>query len=116
MYTPSGFGTSELGDIEVVPDGDDLHLFHLTLPNHDVIQHAVSRDGLSWQPLPAALRTGDPGAIDDDQIWTMSVTPRPNEPGWVMLYTALASIDGGRVQRVAVAESTDLVHWRKRPD
>ena len=116
MYTPSGFGTSELGDIEVVPDGDDLHLFHLTLPNHDVIQHAVSRDGLSWQPLPAAVRTGDPGAVDDDQIWTMSVTPRPDRVGWVMLYTALGSAEGGRVQRVAVADSADLIHWRKRRD
>jgi beta-fructofuranosidase len=116
MYTPAGFGTSELGDIEVVPHGDDLHLFHLTLPNHDVIQHAVSRDGLSWQPLPAALRTGAPGAFDDDQIWTMSVTPRPDDTGWVMLYTALSSAEQGRVQRVAIAESADLLHWRKRPD
>ncbi|MFT4037148.1 MAG: hypothetical protein QM692_03115 [Thermomicrobiales bacterium] len=116
MYTPPGFGTSELGDIEVVPDGDDLHLFHLTLPNHDVVQHAVSRDGLSWQPLPAALRTGDPGAIDDDQIWTMSVTRRPDDAGWVMLYTALHTADGGKAQRVAVADSDDLLHWRKRYD
>ena len=116
MYTPSGFGTSELGDIEVVPDGGDLHLFHLTLPNHDVIQHAISRDGLSWQPLPAALGTGDPGAADDDQIWTMSVTPRPDDSGWVMLYTALSSAEHGRVQRVAIADSTDLLHWRKCPD
>jgi beta-fructofuranosidase len=116
MYTPSGFGTSELGDIEVVPDGDDLHLFHLTLPNHDVVQHAVSRDGLSWQPLPAALRTGDPGAVDDDQIWTMSVTPRPERSGWLMLYTALSTAEQGRVQRVAFADSADLLHWRKRPD
>lgn len=116
MYTPTGFGTSELGDIEVVPDGDDLHLFHLTLPNHDVVQHAVSRDGLSWQPLPAALRTGDPGEIDDDQIWTMSVTPRPDTRGWAMLYTALSSAEQGRVQRVAIAESSDLLHWKKRSD
>jgi beta-fructofuranosidase len=116
VYTPSGFGTSELGDIEVVPVGDDLHLFHLTLPNHDVIQHAVSHDGLSWRPLPAALRTGNPGAIDDDQIWTMSVTPRPDGTGWVMLYTALGSADHGRVQRVAIAESPDLLHWRKHPE
>jgi beta-fructofuranosidase len=116
MYTPSGIGTSELGDIEVVPDGDDLHLFHLTLPNHDVIQHAVSQDGLSWQPLPAALRTGDPGAVDDDQIWTMSVTPRADGAGWVMLYTALGTAEQGRVQRVAIAESSDLVQWSKRPD
>lgn len=113
MYTPRGCGVSELGDIEVVPRGNELHLFHLTLPNHDVVQHAVSRDGLSWTPLPAALRTGDPGAIDDDQIWTMSVTPRPHGDGYLMLYTALASADDGRVQRVAAATSSDLIHWEK---
>ena len=113
MYTPRGCGVSELGDIEVVPRGDELHLFHLTLPNHDVVQHAVSRDGLSWSPLPAALRTGDPGAIDDDQIWTMSVTPRPRGDGYLMLYTALSTADDGRVQRVAAATSTDLIHWEK---
>lgn len=116
MYTPPGFGVSELGDIEVVPVGDDLHLFHLTLPNHDAVQHAVSRDGLTWRPLPVALRTGDPGEIDDDQIWTMSVTPRPDDQGYVMLYTALTMRDRGRVQRVAIATSDDLLSWRKRPD
>ena len=115
MYTPRGFGISELGDIEVVATGDDLHLFHLTLPNHDVVQHAVSRDGLSWSPLPAALRTGDPGACDDDQIWTMSVTPRPGGDGYLMLYTALATSDDGRIQRVAMARSDDLLHWTKLP-
>ena len=113
MYTPRGFGVSELGDIEVVADGDDLHLFHLTLPTHDVVQHAVSRDGLAWSPLPAALRTGDPGDIDDDQIWTMSVTPRPDRDGYLMLYTALTTADGGRVQRIAAATSDDLLTWRK---
>ena len=116
MYTPRGAGISELGDIEVVADGDDLHLFHLTLPNHDVVQHAVSRDGLTWRPLPAALRTGDPGACDDDQIWTMSVTPRPApERGYVMLYTALGCADDGTVQRIAAATSDDLIHWTKSP-
>lgn len=116
MYTPPGFGVSELGDIEVVSDGDDLHLFHLTLPNHDAVQHAVSRDGLAWRSLPVALRTGDPGEIDDDQIWTMSVTPRPDGHGYVMLYTALTMRDRGRVQRVAIATTDDLIAWTKRPD
>jgi beta-fructofuranosidase len=113
VYTPRGFGVSELGDIEVVVVREEFHLFHLTLPNHDVVQHAVSQDGLSWSPLPAALRTGDPGAIDDDQIWTMSVTPRPGCDGYQMLYTALATADDGRIQRVATATSDDLLHWTK---
>jgi len=112
MYTPRGQGLSELGDIEVVV-GDDgrLHLFHLTLPNHDVVQHAVSDDGLHWEPLPNALHTGDPGDPDDDQIWTMSVTKVGDE--WRMLYTALSRHDDGMVQRTGMATSRDLVHWTK---
>ena len=113
MYTPRGHGLSEVGDIEVFPAGDELHLFHLTLPNHDVVQHAVSADGLAWRPLPAALRTGDPGDCDDDQIWTMSVTERAG--AYHMLYTALGRTDDGLVQRTALARSTDLIRWEKDP-
>lgn len=114
MYPPPPF--SELGDIEVVADGDGrLHLFHLTLPNHDVVQHAVSDDGLRWTMLPPALRTGDPGAPDDDQIWTMGIARDDERGRWLMLYTTLARTDGGRVQRTGLAVSDDLVHWEKSP-
>ncbi|MGI9254671.1 MAG: hypothetical protein ACR2J8_13085 [Thermomicrobiales bacterium] len=108
-YAP---GRSELGDIEVVA-GDDgrLHLFHLTLPNHDVVQHAVSSDGLRWEPLEPAIRTGNPGDCDDDQIWTMSVTRVDGQ--WRMLYTALSVADGGNVQKTGAAVSDDLLTWRK---
>ncbi len=112
MYAPRGFGYSEVGDIEVFADGDDLHLFHLTLPNHDVVQHVVSRDGLRWEQLPPALWTGSPGDVDDDQIWTMSVTEAGGT--YHMIYTALARAEDGRVQRVAHATSTDLIRWDKR--
>ena len=111
MYAPAGFGLSEVGDVEVCPVGDQLHLFHLTLPNHDLVQHAVSDDGLAWRALPHAMRTSDPGACDDDQIWTMSVTE--GEGGYYMLYTALARAEGGLVQRTALAVSTDLRLWTK---
>ncbi len=115
MYPPPPF--SELGDIEVVADGDGrLHLFHLTLPNHDVIQHAISDDGLRWTALPPALRTGDPGDADDDQIWTMGVARDDAHSRWLMLYTTLARADGGRVQRTGLAVSRDLVHWEKSPN
>ena len=112
MYTPVGTTLSEVGDVEAFAAGDELHLFHLTLPNHDVVQHAVSDDGLAWRALPAAIRTGDPGECDDDQIWTMSVTQR-GDADFVMVYTALARADAGRVQRTAVATSRDLIHWTK---
>lgn len=111
MYAPRGFGYSEVGDIEVFADGDALHLFHLTLPNHDVVQHVISWDGLRWEQLPPALWTGAPGDVDDDQIWTMSVTRA--DDGHHMLYTALARAEDGLVQRVAHARSDDLIHWTK---
>ncbi len=111
MYAPPGFGWPEVGDVEVFPDGERLHLFHLTLPNHDAVRHAVSDDGLAWRPLPDALRTSDPGACDDDMIWTMSVTAHAGR--YYMLYTAIGSADNGRVQRTALAVSDDLVHWTK---
>lgn len=113
MYTPRGFGLSEVGDIEVFPDRDELHLFHLTLPNHDVVQHVVSTDGLTWRPLPDALRTGDQGACDDDMIWTMSVSE--HDGLYHMLYTALARAEDGRIQRTAHATSPDLITWTKDP-
>jgi beta-fructofuranosidase len=111
MYAPRGFGLSEVGDVEVFPDGDRLHLYHLTLPNHDTVQHVVSDDGLAWSQLPDALHTGDPGECDDDMIWTMSVTERDGV--YHMLYTALARAENGQVQRTALATSTDLIHWTK---
>lgn len=113
MVAPTGFGLSEVGDVEVFPHGEEIHLFHLTLPNHDLVQHAVSTDGLSWTALPPALRTGDPGDCDDDMIWTMSVTERAGR--YYMVYTALAYAEGGRVQRTALATSDDLLTWTKHP-
>lgn len=114
MYAPATEFGPDVGDVEVFPHGDQVHLFHLTLRNCDVAQHVASDDGLAWRPLPEALRTGDPGACDDDMIWTMSVTERGGR--FYMLYTALAQAEGGRVQRSALAVSDDLLTWRKHGD
>jgi beta-fructofuranosidase len=113
MYAPTGFSGSELGDVEVVFHEGVFHLFHLTLPNHDVIAHAVSPDGIRWEPKPPALHTGPHGSFDDDQLWTMSV--QRFRERFFMLYTALSRADGGRVQRVGLAVSDDLDHWEKLP-
>ena len=114
MYTPRGFGLSEVGDIEIFPRGDELHLFHLTLPNHDVVQHAVSTNGIEWTQVQDAIRTSDPGACDDDMIWTMSVSEHGGH--YHMLYTALSRAEDGRVQRTAHATSPDLYTWAKDPN
>lgn len=115
MYTDAGFTPSQLGDIDVVVDGSDrIHLFHLILPNHDVVSHLVSDDGLSWERLPDAIYVGAPGECDDDMIWTMHVKKIGMQ--YIMLYTALSRNEGGKIQRVAKAVSDDLINWSKSPN
>ncbi len=114
MYASHGFLRSDIGDVDVVYHDGLYHLFHLVLPNHDFIAHAVSTDGLSWRRVKNALFVGDPGAWDDDMLWTMHVSPDPDRPGaWRMFYTGLMRSEFGRVQRVGLARSTDLYHWTK---
>ncbi len=114
MYAGFGFRTSEIGDVEVVVHEGRFHLFHLVLPNHDYIAHAVSDDGLSWERVENALFIGDPGSWDDDMLWTMSVSPDPHRAGgWRMFYTGLSMSERGRVQRIGLARSGDLHHWEK---
>jgi beta-fructofuranosidase len=111
MYFTPGYAPHELGDVDVIVHEDRLHVFYLSLPSHDVVGHLVSDDGLTWQRLPNALTTGEPGAFDDDQIWTMGTFERGGR--FHMLYTALGTAEAGCVQRTGLAISDDLVHWHK---
>lgn len=114
MYSGSGFDQSELGDICIIRDGSLFHLFHLILPNHDYIAHAVSDDGLNWRRVKNALFIGDPGSWDDDMIWTMHISAYPDKPGWWrMFYTGLSRRENGRIQRIGMAISKDLMNWEK---
>jgi len=114
MYASHGFMRCDIGDVDVVYHDGLFHLFHLILPNHDFIAHAVSRDGMTWRRVRNALFVGDPGAWDDDMLWTMHVSPDPDRPGsWRMFYTGLARAEYGRVQRVGLARSDDLFAWTK---
>ncbi|MBT8418687.1 MAG: hypothetical protein KJO42_14725 [Silicimonas sp.] len=114
MYASHGFLQSDIGDVDVVYDNGTYHLFHLVLPNHDFIAHAVSKDGMTWRRVPNALFVGDPGAWDDDMLWTMHVTPDPERPNaWRMFYTGLSRGEHGRVQRVGMARSDDLYTWTR---
>jgi beta-fructofuranosidase len=106
---------AQLGDIDVIEHDGRIHLFHLVLPNHDLVAHAVSDDGLTWSPLPPAMCTGKPGDCDDDMIWTMQVVRRPDGRGFHMYYTGCSTAEHGQHQRVALATSTDLIHWTRHP-
>ena len=114
MYAGSGFELSELGDVDVVRVDGTYHLFHLVLPNHDYIAHAVSEEGLLWRRTRNALFVGDPGSWDDDMLWTMHVSAAPDRTGaWRMFYTGLSRRERGRVQRIGLARSEDLMNWEK---
>lgn len=111
MYSGSGFSDWEIGDITVIIHKGVYHLFHLIIPNHDYIAHAVSNDGMSWRRVENALFVGNPGEWDDDMLWTMDIYAS-NEL-FEMYYTGLQRKDRGKISRVGLAISGDLVHWEK---
>ena len=112
MYSGAGFSDWEIGDVDVFIDDDGTyHLFHLIIPNHDYIAHAMSKDGISWERQKNALFVGHPGEWDDDMLWTMHVSRA--EEGYEMYYTGLQLKDRGKVQKVGRATSKDLMNWEK---
>jgi len=116
MYTSRGFREWEMGDIDVIRRGKEYHLFHLVLPNHDYIAHAVSLDGMTWTRTRNALFTGEPGTWDDDMLWTMHVSRNPVRKVYEMFFTGLHRAENGHIQRIGRAVSRDLLHWKKEND
>ncbi len=119
MFTETDGSRKTIGDVDVLFHDGLYHLFHLVLPNHDFIAHAVSTDALNWRRVNNALFIGDPGSWDDLMLWTMHVSPNPHaskssaSDRWRMFYTGLSRRDQGNVQRLGLAFSDDLFHWRK---
>lgn len=117
MYNDSLTFRKTMGDVDVLWHNGVYHLFHLVLPNHDFIAHAVSRDGFNWRRVDNAMFIGHPGGWDDHMLWTVHVSADPHRDGWWrMFYTALARRDHGEVQRIGMARSQDLVSWQKVKD
>jgi beta-fructofuranosidase len=75
------------------------------------IGHAVSTDLSAWTILPDAITPGPPRSWDDLATWTGSVIE--HDGSWHMLYTGISSVEGGMVQRIGLATSSDLVDWTK---
>jgi beta-fructofuranosidase len=99
------------------------HVFYLQAPrllgdtslrhHHASIGHAVSTDLRQWRPVGDAVLPGPPGSWDDLATWTGSVIEHDDR--WHMLYTGINRSEGGLIQRVGLAVSDDLLHWRKHP-
>ncbi len=111
MYSGAGFSDWEIGDISIYLHNGEYHLFHLIIPNHDYIAHAVSKDGLAWRRTKNAIFVGDPGEWDDDMLWTMHVFSMKNK--FFMYYTGLQRVDKGINSKIGLAQSDDLLHWEK---
>jgi len=116
VFSETDGSRKAIGDVDVVYHDGLYHLFHLVLPNHDFIAHAISTNAINWRRVDNALFIGDPGSWDDLMLWTMQVSPDPHQPGrWRMFYTGLSRREQGRIQRIGLAMSDDLFHWRKSP-
>jgi beta-fructofuranosidase len=76
------------------------------------VGHAVSTDLRSWTLLPDALVPADAPAWDDLATWTGSVVAGP-DGRWYLFYTGVSRAESGRVQRIGLAVSDDLVHWHR---
>ncbi len=112
FYTGSGFNDWEIGDMTIILHNGIYHLFHLIIPNHDYIAHAVSKDCISWKRVKNALFVGDPGAWDDDMLWTMHVCAVGDH--FEMYYTGLQRKQRGTNSLIGLAISKDLYHWEKQ--
>ena len=110
-----------LWDFWFAQDGDDVHVFYLQAPralgdpdlrhHHATVGHAVTRDLRTWRVLPDALGPGPAGAFDDLATWTGSVLRHDGR--WLLAYTGVARAEEGRVQRIGLASSDDLLTWRR---
>lgn len=116
MFTETAGSRKAIGDVDILFHEGLYHLFHLVLPNHDFIAHAVSTDGIHWRRVRNAIFIGDPGSWDDLMLWTMHVSPDPHQEGrWRMFYTGLSRRERGDFQRIGLALSDDLYRWEKYP-
>jgi beta-fructofuranosidase len=104
-------------------DGEKYHAFYLHAsralgdPNrrhrNPIVGHAVSDDLTNWTVVRDALIVSDePAAFDSWTTWTGSVV-RAEDGLWWMFYTGTSRADGGDVQTVGAATSSDLMVWEK---
>ncbi len=112
-------------DFWTADDGERYHLFFLHAPRslgdpdlrhtHASIGHAVSEDLSTWRRLDDALAPQPEPAYDDLATWTGSVV-RGDDGLWRMFTSGIARAEGGRVQRIGVSTSPDLLAWSRVRD
>mgnify|MGYP000261100395 CR=1 FL=1 len=105
-------------------DGERYHAFYLhasrALGDPDrrhrnpIVGHAISDDLTNWTVVRDAIAVSDePEAFDSWTTWTGSVVRDDAAGLWWMFYTGTSRSDGGDIQSVGAATSTDLMVWEK---
>lgn len=111
-------------DFWFAQDGPHTHIFYLQAPRaiqeesqrhwHVSVGHAVSRDLTRWEVLPDVLAPSNrEAAWDDYTTWTGSIIQHAGT--WYMFYTGTSRQEKGKVQRVGLVTSDNLVDWKRHP-
>lgn len=105
-------------------DGDVCHAFYLCASralgdperrHRNVnVGHAISQDLINWEVVADALAPEDNGTFDSWTTWTGS-TIKGDDGVWRMFYTGSSRETQGRIQKIGVAKSDDLISWKKDP-
>ncbi len=111
-------------DFWIARDAGTFHCFFLKasraleVPDlrhwHASVGHAVSGDLTSWTRVADALDPQPAPAFDDLATWTGSVV-RGDDGRWRMFTSGLSRAEDGRVQRIGVSTSDDLLVWVREP-
>lgn len=116
MYTNVPYRPKEFAFVR-----DDDGLFHLFYMRHNMyaenedtekdIGHAISTDLMHWTQLDSVLMV-QPGTWDSSHVWAPTIIR--DGPTWYMFYAGVANqpFPWNWYQRIGVATSTDLMHWR----
>jgi hypothetical protein len=102
---PAEYG---MWDTWLMQEGDEYHLFFLQRKRTN-IGRAVSKDLVSWSPLPDIHTKAPPGHWDSDRAKT-GMCVRDGDR-YVCFYGSM--VDG--VQRIGALVSRDLKQWEKSP-
>ncbi|MEJ2596828.1 MAG: hypothetical protein P8Z00_00770 [Anaerolineales bacterium] len=111
-------------DFWLARQGQNYHIYYLQAPRslgdpelrhwNVSIGHAVSQDLCNWRILPDALKPDTAsGTWDNYTTWTGSVIQ--HDGLWYLFYTGTNREERGRIQRIGLATSKDLINWRKHP-
>ena len=106
-------------------DGERHHAFYLRAlrslgdpelrHRNPLIGHAISDDLVNWDVVEDAILPSAGPGFDSWTTWTGSVV-KADDGLWWMFYTGTSREDGGDIQRIGAATSSDLLTWQKVPE